>query len=829
MVLINPKQGIMISDIKVPWRGPDQISCTNSLLDAVRLVGGTLTPKLQLIQEVIFTGIVRFTAGFYSDLRRQRPYSIKVFHDNCKIRSSDVTRLRQDLATADPELPLCVLTKKGDIEIRNLRYLTSRFAVASPYTDEYDDSHDEIVHYPGQLSPGCFSHLMIAQLRCHDILHDDYGLTASKDEHVFALQMLYQLESASRIFNYLRETHTERRKRLHTFMEEVSIEKPLDRDSRVWKALNKVLDDIDEGRLPYIQDIRNGLDALPQEWKTDQFPYFSARASSFNYEFGFGDRRTNRCSFLQSVVEPNRHKDHPVYRLFYGESGYNTEAPPNTVRPLCKTIAIEQSKYNDRLIHIEENSTQDICLVAHRALARCLHRMDTDCTHDQLEGVLFGLRVTSQGFTREHGRPGVYAHDISSATDTISKEIGQLLVRRWFPPEFADFWSEINSQEAQLVIDGKFHPYVQRVGQKQGLLFSFGEFALCHHIMTLTAMKLAGMERIYANRVYRLLGDDHLMVDLSSNGRLLRSCYVESINFIGWKTNDKSLINEQGSLSYLVEFAKVTVHDGRISSPIPYKLASRCRGQSKASMLQKYSMLFWCVRSSYRITDAIKASLERDFRDTAERNYLDCLIFGGIVSQFSSIAEPHRFDEVTRLKALFAYLLTKVKGTFLQSFLSERALELFLFEDFQLSLDEIIQKVVPKCLDQYLALIEFPDKHKFTRFLDDCGVLHHSISRILGLTEDQEPIAGLLELSDQERGDISRLSQMYDDILSGYVDEARLVSFLRISHDLGTLDRFQLKSLQRHSGVEFRLISEAQKLAVKLFDTPEDSSGMRPL
>nr|QQM16279.1 putative replicase [Funsystermes virus] len=821
---------VMLCDVKVPFRGPNETEFRRSMLATLNTVGLDFTN--QVIEEVrseVTRSIELFSKRFYSELVARKPHNCKVFHDNCKDRSYDLTRLRQDLLKRNPESEILVVTKTAEIEPRNLAYLRSKFAIVSTNTDELDDLYDEVIHYSGHIEPKLYSTLMVGMIRCYGIL-SDLEREITDTTYRICQQIVLCLETAGRVYTYLQPTSREIKQVINDFITQAEAPSELDLTSDIYKDFLQVLSDIDEGKLPYIQDIRRGLDALPKDWRafaTEEQMYFSAKASSSEFNFRFGKRRHNKCAFIKSTVERNRHLNDAICTEFLNfDLGYNLEPLPGLREVGCKTIAIEQAKWDPRIIHVEENATQDLCSIPHRGAMRMLRAMKCDCTHEQFEGVLFAQQITSRVYLEKNGRPGIYANDISQATNTIKRQIGHLLVRRWFPAEVADFWEKVNSERAIAVFpDGSEKPYIQRTGQRQGLLFSFPEFALCHHVMTLVAIRRVGMTHVYAPSIYRLLGDDHLMSSTRGHiDRRLYDAYLESIAWIGWKTNYKSLINHPGSASYLVEFAKVMVTDGEILSPPPIRLASRCEaGRNRRETM--FSLLFWMAKAEYPVKQSIKSLIKKTYPDEKSQQFVDCLIFGGIVSQFQTLTESERFpDQILRLKALMAYLIVKIKGSFVEIFMSDKAKEEFHLGNFE-TLDKAIEVLVPRDLDKYKDLIERPDEHKFVRFINQNLRIQESLARIIGLSEDQSPLTGLMVLSDQEQEAINYIAELYEAILNGFLEGLALERALKAVRGIDSLQRFEFRSLRRQSMREYKFVHEAQRLAYRLF-TPDNQEAV---
>lgn len=367
------------------------------------------------------------------------------------------------------------------------------------------------------------------------------------------------------------------------------------------RLLTSVFEDIKEGKKNYIKDIRDALNASKHFVITDydyekdvylsmkgtgQNRYtkerFSLQSSAFEVDIHLNDPRVVRfdefIKFQSYYIRPEDCEDLPDY--------------------VIRTIGINNpGKYKTRIIHIADNPLQDRCNWIHRRLMAILKHMKTDCTVCQDNGRSFLRSLTGTWyFADPNQKIGVYCTDFSNATDTLDQRFSHRVLEFVFQSaEVADFWDYVSQLEKGFFnADGSVEVYSQKRGQPQGLLASFAAFALCHHFLFLMTMKENGLENCRAENFYRVLGDDSVYNTIypekifldpdeefrDSEGNM-RS-YMELTHFnkcsiyAGFEINyDKSESAHHWSPEAKLDFAKVTYRNGKLFSPLPFRLAMR--------------------------------------------------------------------------------------------------------------------------------------------------------------------------------------------------------------------------------------------------------------
>lgn len=363
-------------------------------------------------------------------------------------------------------------------------------------------------------------------------------------------------------------------------------------------VLHEVFEDIREGTLPYIQDMRNALNKSKQyvlsKWDNDRDGYYSLKSSSQANLTGY------RWSLLSSgwEVDSCRALIPEVTEIYDEYIGYSSPYKLPTEDELqrlhqTKTILINNpGKFKGRIIHITDNATQDRCSYIHNRESAILDLLQCDATRDQerIRSFIQRLTLTWSLQADPTKKIGIYGFDFSNATDTFDQGFQWEVLNFIFGPEVANFWKELSSLDKFIDVDGKLRKYSQRRGQPQGYLASFNSFALGHHFIFLMDMKVLGLTEIPADRFYRVLGDDsgassvlpeidYFDHNLFDETGLPRS-EIEMVHldickeFAGFIINyDKSTSTHYDSYEAVAEAAKVTYRNGTFFSPIPVRLA----------------------------------------------------------------------------------------------------------------------------------------------------------------------------------------------------------------------------------------------------------------
>lgn len=373
------------------------------------------------------------------------------------------------------------------------------------------------------------------------------------------------------------------------------------------ELLSDVFKDVIIGRLPYAKEMHDALFGckwfLASQFDQDKDYYYSMKGTGQSVYTG------ERRSLQSSAFEVDVHKNDPRVQQFDQLIGYNSvykEDQENPPKVFIKTIGINNpGKFKPRIIHIADNPLQDRCNWIHRRLMAMCSKIPSDCTKNQDKGRLFLQNLTRQWYLQYPEKIGIYCTDFSNATDTVDQRFTHRILEFVFnTPEVANFWDYVSQLDKEFChADGTKEVYHQETGQPQGLLASFLIFALCHHFLFLMDMKEFGMTDVKASDFYTVLGDDAVYNTVYPENRFvdedeplydeygLRRSELEISHFnkcrayAGFKINyDKSESAHSWSEEAKLDFAKVTYRNGKLFSPVPFRLAMRY-GQSFDDML----------------------------------------------------------------------------------------------------------------------------------------------------------------------------------------------------------------------------------------------------
>jgi hypothetical protein len=416
-----------------------------------------------------------------------------------------------------------------------------------------------------------------------------------------AYHMLFEyILTVSKVYELMNPSGSARQKYLND-AEELLTSQPLDRSSDKYKyyrsVLYSVFDDIREGQLEYIQDMKKALD------KTESFRHSKYDPQRDFYASLKGtaqrDYTGESKSLLSSCFEVDLLKD--LVFQYDTDIGYISYYPPlrdgyhKDKLSIIRTILINNpGKFKPRIIHIGDNPTQDRCMYIHRRLKALLKELPEDVTSNQNDGREFLQQLTLEWFINPDPkkRIGIYCYDFSNATDTLDQGFQYDVLKFVFNQNVADFWQVVSSADKLIQdIDGNYHRYQQKCGQPQGLLGSFNAFALAHHFIFLMEMKIMGITDKSAAAFYRVLGDDSVSNSIEPESEMsekyagsdeldIPRTSMEMVhfdickNFAGFKINyDKSESTHWNSAEAKLDFAKVTYRNGQLFTPIPFRLA----------------------------------------------------------------------------------------------------------------------------------------------------------------------------------------------------------------------------------------------------------------
>jgi hypothetical protein len=507
-------------------------------------------------------------------------------------------------------------------------YLNHKFCILYDFIDNEDGDTDyRFINFHLQ-EYKYLAHAMVI-LSSHLVRKDGISVNGLVHYH-----MLFEfLITMGKIFELMNPSDEIRQKYLDE-AEEMLTSEPLNVDDEDYQfydnILQEVFDDITEGKKAYIRDMRYAID------QTGEFIHskFNPRYDYYTSLKGTAQSKYTKISksLISSVLEVDINKD--KYSEYDEHIGYISYYPSkdldfNGEIPTTRTILINNpGKFKPRIIHIGDNPTQDRCAYIHRRLKRLLHFLPEDSTEDQERGRSFLQRLTAEWFLEQDKlqKRGIYCFDFSNATDTLDQHFQHRVLEFIFDPIVANFWDKVSQNDKYIqIVQGGYKLYHQTCGQPQGLLGSFDAFALAHHFIFLMDMKLLGLEEHSAKEFYSILGDDSVCNSIAPEFEYfppdnrqqdevgIQRSDVELVHFricekfAGFKVNyDKSDSTHWDSGEAKLDFAKVTYRNGRLFTPIPFRLAMNFSSGQSA----KLAVAIW----------------RGDRRDPYAKDYMDLIL-----------------------------------------------------------------------------------------------------------------------------------------------------------------------------------------------------------
>jgi len=294
-------------------------------------------------------------------------------------------------------------------------------------------------------------------------------------------------------------------------------------------------------------------------------------------------KRVTIPGVFASCIEPDYFKDNYPLSNFDTITGFKQDYCisvdlQNYIDSKSKrrfSLAIKQKKPKVRIIHPLNNSEQDRLYYYHKLLSYVLERIPSDCTFDQVKGPQHIKYVMANERSWS-----IYSMDLTSATDTFSIGLQWLILKDLIfnshenRLELSNDWLKIMTSETVIINNRKEIKFSFSNGQPQGFLSSFPSFALEHHVIMLTTLRLAEVE-IPPDKAYRCLGDDGLLTINDPEyvipflyQRLMASANVECNLSKGYLYNP----DNPDRMVKIAEFAKYLLLDGIELTPIPTKL-----------------------------------------------------------------------------------------------------------------------------------------------------------------------------------------------------------------------------------------------------------------
>lgn len=553
----------------------------------------------------ILSNIDKFFIRYYDRMKNVKTDKVRNLADNSKEDKNTLDSILSNLMSSDNcSLELAAymaLSQKGepiDICTKCPWYCYHKFCMI--YVN--DCSEDAIIQTV-QFKVAEFKYLAAALLQMANLLVTHYGVSIKDlDSHYTIFTDILTCSHIYELMNPSGESREEYLMDALNLLTAPSIPYTTDTYQKYDNLLSEVFKDVIIGKLPYAREMHNALFSSKtfreEPFDPDRDYYYSMKGTGQSRYTG------ERYSLQSSAFEVDIHKDDPRVQAFDSfiqyESKYKVLEPGEDGPDVCiKTIGINNpGKFKPRIIHIADNPLQDRCNWIHRRLMSMLSKLPSDCTKNQDKGRSFLQRLTREWYFQYPNteKIGIYCTDFSNATDTVDQRFTHRVLEFVFhSSEVADFWDYVSQLDKEFVhADGRREKYCQKTGQPQGLLASFVIFALCHHFIFLMDMKEMGMENIKASDFYAVLGDDAIYNTVVAESHFfdtddilydqegIRRSELEIAHFdkcqhyAAFKINfDKSESAHQWSDEAKLDFAKVTYRNGKLFSPVPFRLAMR--------------------------------------------------------------------------------------------------------------------------------------------------------------------------------------------------------------------------------------------------------------
>ena len=819
MANMYPRKNLEVNDQPIPFVGVGKEVLMFSLRASLNWIrNSNASIELQNLAEEVDLRLSKFVDKFYTIKSHLQREHLSGFVEACKHRSDGLYQLMSKLSVIDEEVELIIQYGNNAIEADNLKLIGTGniFAVFE------DDEREPLNVFTIEQNPKCYYHLYVAIIK----LMQQANRMQQIDKPCFKayLGLCEIIISASKIYTEFRSNPELIADQEVESLRRMTSTHILDTSSEYMGLFDSVVKDIVSTRFPkkYIQEMVRAIARNKQFTQSpfgDQDYYFSGRGTSSRIKGG-----TKRISLVASAYEIDPWLGNPFDSYIGYESHYNKEAPEGYYDPGSKTVTINQNKLKRRAIHITNNATQDRCNYVHRRLARILGSNRCDCTKNQDSGILFALQVTQPKRREVNGYPSVNCADIIGATDNLNQEFQLMCVKAILGPEVAQFWSDVTTAEKEFVHykRGQYTKYKQTCGQPQGVLGSFDLFALAHHIIMLMVMKATGRENIDSVEFYRILGDDSIVNTVTNDQHeLVRSTYEGICQWLNWRIEQsKSHYVTHTDKSALAEFAKVTVLNGEIVTPPPIRILSRIA--DRRTNYYSFTTVIWMMRRGFQLPGVLDQLITEWYSTDEERSVVNTLIYGGIIPQFRDLVTQKESELLNRAQVALCYLVTKIRGTFVECILGDKAREELLTNTFMI--EDAFSSIAGEDTEEILGMI-IDSKHKLILAIDKNSIIENALKRILGL-ENSKLIIPLADLTETEIGAIIMVADILDTLdYQDMTDELAGV-IIRLLSELDTLDRYQMRSFHKHVAKEISYFNEVIKLYNKLFQHVEQLEGV---
>lgn len=748
-----------------------------------------------------------FTRKFYTTVDNLKVKDIISFTDGCKQRSADLVQMKDNLVNETGVVTIGVFPKgKPGVLAENIKYYSKSDIIG------FDHEFDQVegILFTNTVNPKIYSPLFREGIKLFQNYYNS-GEPGSMNDFLTLYNLLI---TVSKIYCEFNTPDAEKEK--FALSMKNTLEESHDSwfDQEVNQALEETLDDLMSGQKPYVRELFLAITSNREFTKSKfsiQDYYVSLKASAAVSDY------LESQSLLKSTWETDP-LNVPEFDEFSGYiSKYNKEAPKNYKNVIIKTIVINNpSKVGPRVIHIACNSVQDRCFYIQRRLAKILSSLESDCTKDQQKGVNFIRKITSEKYRIEHGYPSMFNADFTSATDTLDPKFQELCLSLIFDKPIVDFWHTVSSMEKVFIINGKEFPYKQVSGQPQGILGSFDAFALAHHVIFLTSMKMAGLEEVKASDCYVVLGDDSAATSVKYGIDLL-SIYTRVVKNFSLKFNlSKAGVVRQGQGEVArLDFAKQTVLDGEFDTPIPARIFFRATSKEEGHYYQ-VSVITWLQAHKRNMNKSFNHVLDTRYKDDPEsREIAEKILRGGFSPLFKDFKSTEIVERVST-NLLIAYAVGKVKSTFVEACLSDKVKESLNLQKG--TVDDALLRLLPKKRGKellnkdgtsYFDLAHDPN-HKFYEVINKNMVIEESLRTITGIDDiDWSLAAASLYLDESEHKSLSVIASAINNL--GYFDNE--------GEDHKDQIREALKGLDKLSRFEMRSVSKRTAKLTNMFDT----------
>lgn len=590
------------------FTGSDLKTVTNSIrqlcIDEIKVQ--FLDQELPLDRiNTILSNVDKFFIRYYDRMKRISESKVRNLADKSKEDKNTLDSMLSNLMSSDncslelaAYMALSQVGEPMDICQKCPWYCYHKFCMIY-----VNDCSDDAIVQNVQFNIAEYKYLATALLQMANLLVTHYGVSIRDlDSHY---TIFTDILTCSHIYELMNPSGDSREEYLSdalAMLTSPSIPYTTDEYQQYDQLLTEVFRDVISGRKAYVKEMHDALFStkyfMTEPFDNERDYYYSMKGTGQSAYTG------ERHSLQSSAFEVDIHKNDPRVQNFDSfiryESKYKLVSEGEASPDVCiKTIGINNpGKFKPRIIHIADNPLQDRCNWIHRRLMAMIAKIPSDSTKNQDKGRAFLQKLTRDWYFQYPytEKIGIYCTDFSNATDTVDQRFTHRVLEFVFnSPEVANFWDYVSQLDKEFVhADGSREVYSQQTGQPQGLLASFVIFALCHHFIFLMDMKEMGMENIKASDFYTVLGDDAVYNTVVPESRFydtdeplfdqegIRRSELEIAHFdkcrayAGFKINyDKSESAHQWSNEAKLDFAKVTYRNGRLFSPVPFRLAMR--------------------------------------------------------------------------------------------------------------------------------------------------------------------------------------------------------------------------------------------------------------